>query len=402
MCRSHADGGRLCPSQTDPAKIANRNARRRAAYAKKKQGIIGTPHSPNLVEHASQTLDRNFYGNFKAPTKKALYTSVSSDGESDLGISSTTYEGYLVEKNYLDSVQVKGKIDYSNLDKDSYKEFGFQDPNEVRRNSLFIDELAALSGGELDKMTAGEKSALAAFTGSAYKWINGALYKGGALRASMANENEEKNVYFPEDGSKAPWVKPTPNCLKQLTEKIDSAMRKNVGEQKTVYRGMKFNHSTFGKYDGEEEVEGRVANYVAENYPLGQELKFDGYQSASYSPIIANEYSSSHGLVFEIKTASGVNVTDISIFDTEREAILPRDARYMVVGVHNQVYYKVSDADITLNPSSRTNVTVVQLIEINDQGYVKSQENQAPPPALTEKQLESEELPEFLKKKMGY
>jgi len=48
MCRSSAKGGRKCPTHSDPQWIAERNARRRAAYAQKVHPVTAfeNPHQP--------------------------------------------------------------------------------------------------------------------------------------------------------------------------------------------------------------------------------------------------------------------------------------------------------------------------------------------------------------------
>lgn len=216
----------------------------------------------------------------------------------------------------------------------------------------------------------------------AYIWMNGALYAKRPL--DKPKKNDQQGIpYFPDSGTAA-YARPFPECLKQAVEKIDSAFDKKDGEQTTVYRGMKHIHEIFG-YDVP--AEERVAAFVGKNYPIGQEVKFDGYQSASHSPSIAASYSNHNGLIFEIKTSSSLNVASVSNYATEREALLPRNARYMVVGVHNKAEYRTDDVDHNTDPSVLYNTTVVQMVEITDDGYVKDKSNRTPPPPLTDEQL---------------
>jgi len=383
MCRSTIDGGRRCPSHTDPVLIANRNARRRAKYAQSPKK--GTPHIPTTVKHGASTLtsEHPLYNKFKAPKGKALYEAAGEEKVNSLGISTTNYRGYLVDSGYIDATQVSGQINYNKLTEESYKEFGFQEPGETRKGGLTLDELKQLSGAELEAASHGEQSALSLYTTSAYNWINGALYaKTPNLRSLGAYEQSNK-IYFPEEGY-GPYSEPVPECLKQVAEKMDSALLKNAGDQKTVYRGMKFWHEAFDSALPEDET---VAAYVKQNYSLGQEVVFDGYQSASYSPAMGGSYAGENGLIFEIKTSSGLNVSKISNYDLEREAILPRNSRYMIVGIHNKVDYEHTDVDKSIQNPTRYNSTVVQMIEITEDGYVKTGSNKSTPPPLTEKQL---------------
>lgn len=55
MCRNLNHGGRRCPSYTDPVLIANRNARRRALYAARKQGVQ-VSESPSNTGVSSSSL----------------------------------------------------------------------------------------------------------------------------------------------------------------------------------------------------------------------------------------------------------------------------------------------------------------------------------------------------------
>lgn len=385
MCRSSIDGGRRCPSHTDPVLIANRNARRRAKYAK---GISKNtpPHAPATVKHAATklTTEHSLYSNFEAIKGQTLYAPVAENETSELGITTSTYEGYLVENGYIDSVQAKGQINYNKLNEDSYKEFGFKAPSEERKNNLFLNELEELSKEELRNSTPGEENALHLYTTSAYIWMNGSLYANEPFLNKPKKNDQQGIPYFPDDDSTAAFARPVPECLKQAVEKIDSAFAKKTGEQTTVYRGMKHFHAAF---DTDMDPEERVASYVSKNYPLGQEVVFDGYQSASHSPSIASGYSDDDGLIFEIKTSSGLNISKVSNYASEREALLPRNSRYMVVGIHNKVKYKTDDADPNTDAKTRFNTTIVQMIEITDDGYIKDSSNKSSPPPLTEKQL---------------
>jgi hypothetical protein len=383
MCRSTIDGGRRCPSHTDPVLIANRNARRREKYAKSPKK--GVPHIPATVEHGATSLtsEHPLYSKFKAPKGKTLYEAAGEEEVNSLGITTANYRGYLVESGYIDAIQVSGQINYNKLNETSYKEFGFQEPSEIRRGGLTLNELKELSGAELEAVSHGEQSALTLYTTSAYNWINGALYaKSPNLRTPGEYEQPNK-IYFPEEGY-GPYSEPTPDCLKQTVEKMDSGLLKNAGDQKTVYRGMKFWHEAFESDLPEDET---VAAYVDKHYSLGQEVVFDGYQSASYSPAMGGSYAGENGLIFEIKTSSGVNVSKVSNYDLEREIILPRNSRYMIVGIHKKVDYEHTDVDKNIVNPTRYNSTVVQMIEITEDGYAKTGSNKATPPPLTEKQL---------------
>jgi hypothetical protein len=105
-------------------------------------------------------------------------------------------------------------------------------------------------------------------------------------------------------------------------------------------------------------------------------MVFDGYQSSSLDPDIAtNNYAGNDGLLFEIKTAEGINATAVSEYAHESEVLLPRGARYTVVGIHKGI-----------NMGYSNNLTVVQLVAITDEGAITDETHVHTPPPLTEKQ----------------
>ena len=402
MCRSTFDGGRRCPSHTDPVLIANRNSRRRAKYAEK-HTKGGVPHVPERVKHAVQTFtsSQSLFTEYSADKNiqlKDLYSKKQEGEASDIGVSQEIYEGYLVEKGYISAIQNSGQINYTKLNEDSYKEFGFQEPGEDRRWDLSVPELKELSKAELESLPISDKKAIKVFTGEDYEWINQALYGNtnqynndlpldkrtspDEYETLFNNERHNQFAELPPVYSLLKTESASPELLADITKHVDDAMTKTPGQQRIVYRGMAADHQAFSKHEN-------VHDFVDANYTLGQELKFDGYQSTSYSPVAALEYArSANGLVFEIKAASGLSVANISEYAEEQELILPRDSRYMVVGKHTVDDYKGwSTLTGEESPLESKNLTVIQLVEINEDGYIRNESNLSSPPPLTEKQL---------------
>lgn len=67
------------------------------------------------------------------------------------------------------------------------------------------------------------------------------------------------------------------------------------------------------------------------------------------------------GVIFEIGTPEGLNVQSMSEFTHDQEVILPRGAKYVVVG-----QYDAEFAYIGMNAPPKK-VPVVQLIAVNDE-----------------------------------
>lgn len=388
MCRSHADGGRLCPSQTNPILIANRNARRRAAYAKKKQlSSTATEIGTKVAHAASQPRKKHSLFKYKKEDVEQNLYSASDSKETALGLSSVTHEGYLVDKTYLSEIQTSGLIDYTKLDDNSYMEFGFKPISESRKSGMPLKEFVEVSKAELKDIPRDEKQALRFFTSTHFGWVNKALYQQnekeivepvlmpdqGEYKPRFDGKKFSKKEEFNPDYDELKYTEKTPSLIEELTTKIDSAMEKSHKQQRIVYRGMNIYHPAVLAY-GKQHKSASVGTvkYVEDNYALGQEVVFDGYQSTSFSPTVAADYASENGIVFEIKASSGLNVSSISHFDIEQEVIMPRNSRYMVVGVHHKQDYTYGDNG---KYQGTQKLNVVQLVEITDDGYVRDESN---------------------------
>lgn len=383
MCRSTFDGGRRCPSHTDPVLIANRNARRRAKYANSHSKAKSL--NAEAGDRTSHSVNASSFGhslfNYK-PTEntKAVYQKISEEASNAFGVSSQEYEGYLVDKNYISNKQTSGLLNYTKLDAASYREFGFQDPEVTRYSKIYFNDLLEMSEAELKDHSLAEKKALRTFTSNDYEWINAALYGKGYLKIETAKDEAEYVPQYGDDIKSADHSitdpeERTPSRLKEIVNVLDKVLDKGPKQQRILYRGMSSYHAAWGDPEA-------LKQYVEDNYAIGKEFKFDGYQSSTYNPAQAAGSAAGGGLIFEISTPSGVNVTSVSKYNTEEEAILSRDSRYMIVGLHKNVTYTSQYGEKSDYPDKRFGMTVVQMVEITDEGYVKDETNFAPPAPL--------------------
>ena len=367
MCRATFEGGRRCPSHTNPVLIAAYNAKRRERYAARKLQPE-TTHAGVPVPPA--TANPNVHPLFK---DGGYRIADSSQGLENLNLTQETVEGALVETGYFSEKVTHGVINYNNITPESYKEFGFEDPSDSFKNqkSFTVQEMMDLSELELEGLNPHEKQGLRYFTSSGYRWMNEALYSGKVESTTV--ENKDYSI-FNEDawGQDALVDDYDENSLHQLCNAIDSAMDKAPKKQRIVYRGMGLFNKVFGEesefddpYDYKER-RAALSKWIDENLKLGQEIKFDGYQSSTPHKETATNYAGHGGLVYEILTSEGINVTSISHFSNEREVLLPRDARYMVVGVNEA------------KDSAGSEYKVVQLVAINENGAVLDGTNTSP------------------------
>jgi hypothetical protein len=391
MCRLASI--RRCPSHRDPVAIAARNARRRAAYAAKKAALKAASVSETNVAPTSSNVSAP--DNTPAPKMKNIYSAVEFDfdeyGDGRLAglegkarvrlykkvytdeLLNITYQkqsGNLVNAGYLAPRYVRGIINYNNLDEESYSIFGFQNPHEnpdgYQPIELPVHTVCDLSAVELDALNVSELLAARFFTSTNYDWFNSILY-GKNTKLPKPDKSykkfaEEGYGIFDEDNQENAYasnfsIPPeyrTEETVQKICSVLDDALSRGPKRQRILYRGKPGFSSIFNKAGG-------VSNWVDQNMPLGKEVVFDGYQSASQSFDVACEYSGSSGLIYEILTPEGVNVTNVSKYENEREVVLPRQARYVVVGVHKNVKCPGDYEGMT---------TIVQLVAINEKGEI--------------------------------
>jgi hypothetical protein len=302
MCRSKELGGRRCPSHSDPVKHAAYNALRRERYAAQKNNTILTSSKETVVTTAS-----------------------------------------------LEPLP-------------HYRDYGFTNPAVESRahEEVENDVQLAESKAEMKKLNKEQRNAVSIFTSNNYKWINGALY---GMNSFLREEgyvyprNPNLSVGFEKPVAKMAFeetkfrVETTPSQAADYINLLDKAMHAAPLKSRVVYRGVA-EHSEHIDYD--------VSGYIKKNYSLGQEVVFDAYQSTTTSPTTAVNYAREDGIIFEMKTISGVNAHAISHYEDEQEIVIPRQTRWKVVGVHENVKYSTRD--------KKVDATVVQMVEIDDSG----------------------------------
>ena len=134
MCRDIANGGRRCPSHTNPVLIATRNAKRREVYAK--------------VKDANKREDFNLVSSLQ-----------------ELGLISTPVTGENIDNNYLIAQKISGVIDYTALNENSHKAFGFNTPGENPTPGMDdMEALDKISEKEVEALSDKEKASLRFFT----------------------------------------------------------------------------------------------------------------------------------------------------------------------------------------------------------------------------------------------
>ena len=302
MCRNKEDGGRRCPHETNPVAVAERNAKRRAAYNDKKAAVS---HNSSITSKETLTLS-------------------------------------------------------------SPKDYGFQEANEVRMMNKTVAEQREESVLELKHLSRADTYGIRTFASSSYEWINQALYgHGNLLEPDDSSDEEDANS----------------ENLRKVVDSLDSAFMSAPLKERITYRGKSVELNQFS--DGLSVLN----KYVDEKYAIGSEVVFDGYQSTSANPVIASRYAGDNGIVFEMKSGSGLNITSKSDFDTEVEVLLPRATRWKIVGASKGEDYRTHDLHTRYGNPENTfqKMVIIQLVEVDQNGNQLT-ERIAPPP-LTKTQV---------------
>lgn len=365
MCQPKSLGGRRCPSHSDPIRVAGRNAKRRELYKLKKAGLIQSvlnentifqkvPNSATPANFRNRFMDQTFHGNLMSD----LFRSNNSTAELEkLNIKASANDGLLVDHNYFAPKSMSGIIDYQNLNEDSYKEFGFLKPETGDHHEKEVgfneSEMAELSKSELKGIGKRNVAALRFFTSDEFEWFNSAHYGNEYGLNKDTNDDHDsvldKLTESTSSFTSLPYKYRSKKAVRELTEKLDETLKMGPKVPRILYRGVEDMSGNFRDMDPKE--------WIEDNATLGQEVVFDGYQSTSASYAKSKEYAGyGNGVVYEILTPEGINVTGISEYDTEFEIILPRKSRYMVVGVH------LSETDDMHHH--------IQLVAINDKGEI--------------------------------
>ena len=223
------------------------------------------------------------------------------------------------EKSDNKVINIQGKIETHKLNNESYKKFGFTEwTDDGYPDGLSTDEEWEQSKKECENLDEETIEAIKGYSDRYTEWFNEKVY-------SQEYKNDEK--------------------LSHQVNLIDKALNKKA-EQRVLYRGVSIDNAE---------------KYSINNLQLGETVDFKGYQSTSTNPIIAGNFTNmdKHGILFEIITPQGVNITSISSVSHESEVLLPRNSRYIVVGKQEKMYSEVFGS-----------FDKVQLIAVDDDGEI--------------------------------
>lgn len=312
--------------------------------------------------------------------------------------------------------QVKYRADKENLSVDAWKQANPDSLQSLvekmtpitRREVLFqpisdtrslpagvpdlISEHIKMSKDHIDTiLSPDEQKALSGYTGFAAGVANSLLLG----RQTVADALYDKAPLWRE--SNAPCDFSTREDLEDYLETMDSVLSERQDEQRILYRGIPLYsgiheeiEQTIGKKFTVEDTETMMEG-LQEYYKPGKVFDFPAYISTTHSAYYAadrtKEPSGSNityydhpevkGIMFEMKTNAGLDVTGVSRNHSyEREIILPRGTRYRVesIALKPEAYDTVSGLDYLDDTEEREAETftslavVVQMVEVDKDG----------------------------------
>lgn len=289
--------------------------------------------------------DVGFEGALSVLSSKAV-RKVSSYQDDEIGITVTNYDGDFVEFGHFSSKSLSGKPNWDKLNDGWAKKMGLPgDFNQRSDTKLgtrsgmgkdFTMRHCAIGDIEGDSLNQDENLAISSYTGSAYDTVNRTLV-----------------------GSR-----PVDQSHIELIERLDRVTRAGGKQTRVVYRGTSL---TSIQMDKEPDV--------------GDDISFPTFQSTSSNPSVALLFGKTAVddnrdtgveepmLIMEISTPEGISVGNVAGPEYEAEVILPRGARYVVVGKY-KLDPKLGDG------------TVVQMVAVNSKGELLDGTNDDPTPQL--------------------
>jgi hypothetical protein len=278
----------------------------------------------------------------------------------------------------------------------SRHEVAFQPFSETRRLAedipALISEHIKMSKDHIDtKLSSDEQKALTGYTGFAAGASNSVLLKKQTVAEALYDSAP------PWRESNAPCDFSTREDLEDYLETMDHVLSERQEEQRVLYRGIPIYRGlheeieqTTGKQFSVEDTDAMMEGLKA-YYQPGKVFDFPSYVSTTHSAYYAADRTKEHsgtkisyydnpkvkGIMFEMKTNAGLDVTGVSRNHSyEREVILPRDTRFRVesISLKPESYDTVSGYDYLddTEEQEKENFTsiavVIQMVEVDKDG----------------------------------
>jgi len=202
--------------------------------------------------------------------------------------------------------------------------------NAIDKDSPLLEEMVDESSAWASKLTADEIEAVSWFTSNGAGEVNSYIHRGPRPEIT---EDERKQIL---------------NTITQLDSSFVNWKRENPI---LVYRGI--NDGIVSEGQPSESWKTHGESYVSQNFKPGSIFESKGFMSTSIDPVKAAGFSA-HSILMEIVSKKAAPVAAMSAWGTtEREMLLPRNQKYEVVRVLENVVI-----------AGREDHTLIQMIEL--------------------------------------
>lgn len=284
----------------------------------------------------------------------------------------------------------------------------FQDISEVRTLPEGvpenIEDHVRISKEHMDsKLTALQKKAMMGYTSFAAGICNVVLRKEDAFPEGILYDGAP---LWKEPSLSAPTDFSSKEDLQDYMETIDSVLAERQEATRVLYRGHPIYESMreeLAAEIGEEWIDDEdtelLMKALASRYPVGSVTHHPSYLSTSLSAFQAadrtqevqyRDRSKIRGVMFEMKTNAGFDITGVSSHEYEREVVLPRDVNFRIdsIKLQPESYNTVSGFDDKYEPSERSGknfdnlAIVIQMVEVDKNGNEITHTNNHEPKPL--------------------
>lgn len=333
---------------------------------------------PDLLKkrRLSFELDKSF---LKLPNKNKLTQykeqyAMSKESFTKGDLTFTKVSGNILDSTDFHKVHISGKINPEVLDDDIYKDFGFAKyDHRVNLNSFdlsgadnrpFVNETTLkkyhnLESGEdivngirfEDKET---KESINIFSSeSGYKVFQNFARTGKFDKSQIQEEFGVKNHIYENLQNE------TDESFQKHIDNMDAYLDDGFKIQRRLYRGIS------------EAEHGINVEEWLDNHSVGSTFENDGYTSTSSSSSVGvaraqqggKEVNNSPGILFDIISSEGRALGGHSLHKLEKEVLLPRNSRFMVVGIDRDIEVKSGVKNYSIN-------AVVKLVQVDENNNV--------------------------------
>lgn len=290
------------------------------------------------------------------------------------GLTFQKIEGQIIEENAgFHNVHISGKINPELLNENSYKDFSFAkydhsvnfnridlsgSDNRSHINEKSVKQYHALESGEshqsgikLDNDT--RRSIQIYSSESGYKAFQNYARTGELNHSDIVQGTLQETFLYNELQNE------TDETFKQHIEKMDEYVADGYKVQRRLFRGM-----------SQEDHGVNVEEWLSK-HPIGETFENQSFTATSASSGAAlaraqqggNKNNTAPNIVFDIISSQGRALGRYSRYQVEKEVLLPRNSRFMVVGIDR-------DVEVESSPKNYSVTAFVKIVQVDEDNNI--------------------------------